>query len=254
VLGSVPSRLLIAKLAIPPTKPLPVESSDVGDWAPSVRTASTGFDHPAKVTIHGKASGTATITYTGNILSSADSVTYSHYSDDGTTFADGTEAIDNPQLLTTPVSLSANISITGAHHGFFHANMTAGEGAGQTPGGTVESELDGAHRSGLPQPGACPRSMPHPSHVTVRTVGRRRGTRARLSVYVTASIGGAGMNELERDVRPIAHATVVIDGRRLTTGPHGTATALLPIARRYRVRVSAGATFTLAQTTVGIAG
>jgi len=73
-------------------------------------------------------------------------------------------------------------------------------------------------------------------------------------VYVTASIGGAGMNELGRNVRPIEHATVVIDGTRLTTGAGGTVTALLPIARRYRVRVSAGETFAPAQTTVGIAG
>jgi hypothetical protein len=252
VLGSVPSRLLIAKLAIPPAKPLPVTSSDVGGWAPSVRTASTGFDHPATVTIHGKASGTATISYTGNILSSADSVTYSHYSDDGTTFADGTEAIDNPQLLTTPVSLRADILITGAHHGFFHADMTAGEGAGQTPSGTVESELDGAYRSGLPRPGACPQSMPHPTPVIMRTVVRGQGAGARLIVHVTASISGAGMNELGRDTRPIEHATVVIDGKRLTTGPAGTATVLLPIARRYRMRVSAGDTFTPARATVGV--
>jgi hypothetical protein len=220
-----------------------------------VRTAGTGFDHPTTVTIHGHAAGTATITYTGNILSSADSVTYNHFSDDGKSFADGTESINNPQLLATPVSLNANITVTGAHHGFFRANMTAGEGAGQTPNGTVESELDGLHRSGLPAAGACPRSMPHPTRVAARAVIRRGTAAARIAVHVTASIYGAGMDELGSDTRPIQAATVFVAGRRLSTDVAGVAKLSLPEGvrrRRYRLRVTAGDTFIAAQGTITV--
>jgi hypothetical protein len=255
VLGSVPSRLLIARLGVAPSKPQPVASSDVGSWAPSTRSAGTGFDQPATVTIHGHGGGTATISYSGNILSSADSVSYTHFSDDGRTFADGTESIDNPQLLTTPVSISANITISGAHAGFFHANMTVGESAGQTPSGTVESELDGAYRSGLPTPGACPQSLPHPSPVIARASVRRGARSARVAIRVSASILGAGMNELGRYTRPIAGATVLLGARSAHTGGDGRAVLTIPERAqpsRYRILVTAGDTFLPARTTITI--
>jgi hypothetical protein len=255
VLGSVPNRLLIAQLGVHPSRPAPVASSDVGSWAPSTRSAGTGFDQPATVTIHGHGGGTATITYAGNILSSADSVTYSRFSDDGKTFADGTESINNQQLLITPVSISADITISGAHHGFFRANMTAGEGAGQTPSGTVESELDGAHRSGLPAPGACPRSLPQPSPVIARVSVRRGARSARVVVRISASIAGAGMNELGRDTRPIQGAVVLLGGRSAHTGPDGRASLTLPERSgpsRYRLLIAAGDTFLPARTTITI--
>jgi hypothetical protein len=257
VLGSVPSRLLIAKLGVPPNKPLPVASSDVGSWAPSTGSAGTGFDHPTTVTIDGHATGTATITYTGNILSSADSVNYNHFSDDGKSFADGTESINNPQLLTSPVAISANITISGAHHGFFRANMTVGESAGQSPSGTVESELDGAYRSGLPTPGACPASLPHPTSVIAGTSIRRGFRLAQLTVHVTATIAGTGMNELGRETRPIQGAAVVVAGRRWLTNARGIVMLALPEGRRrkrYHLRVSAGDTFIPTRTMITVPG
>jgi hypothetical protein len=255
VLGSVPSRLLIARLGVRPSRPLPVASSDVGSWAPSPATSGTGFDHPATVTVHGKSAGTATITYTGDILSSADSVTYAHFSDDGKSFADGTETIDNPQLLTTPVSLGANITISGAHRGTFTAKMTAGEGQGQAPSGTIESRFDGMSRSGLPAVGACPRNLPHLVPVLARAAVHRGARAATVSVRVTASIAGAEMNELGMDSRPIQSATVLIGGRRLLTDDEGITTATLPEAgrpRRYRLRVLAGDTFLPAHSTITV--
>jgi hypothetical protein len=255
VLGSVPSRLLIAKLDLPPSKPLPVASSDVGSWAPSPATAGTGLDHPATVTVHGKATGTATITYTGDILSSVDSVTYTHFSDDGRSFADGTETIDNPQLLTTPVSLSARIAITGAHRGSFDASMTAGEGQGQAPSGTIESQFDGMTRTGLPAVGACPRSLPHPVRVIVRPTIHRGPHAATVVVGVSARIFGAGMNQLGTDSRPIDGAVVLIAGKRLVTHAGGSVAVVLPEAgrpRRYPLRVTAGDTFLPAHSTITI--
>ena len=257
VLGSVPSRLSIAQLDVRPAKPLPVASSDVGSWAPSARTFNTGFDRPAHVTIPGKAAGTATLTYTGNILSSADSVTYTHFSDDGETFADGTETIDNPQILTTPVSLNADITISGAHRGFFRANLTAGEGAGQTPSGMVESELDGMQRSGLPKAGACPASMPHPVPLSVHSTVHRRGRGIRIVVRVSASIAGAGMNEAAFDTRPVRGAVVSLAGTRKRTSAGGRAVFTLRDrsgGRRYRLRASAGDTFEPARASVRIPG
>jgi hypothetical protein len=255
VLGSVPSRLLIAKLDLPPSKAIPVTSSDVGSWAPSAATAGTGFDHPATVTVHGKATGTATITYTGDILSSADSVSYTHFSDDGNSFADGTETIDNPQLLTTPVSLSAHIVITGAHRGSFDASMTAGEGQGQAPSGTIESRRDGMTRSGLPAVGACPRSLPHPVPAIAHPSVTRGARTATITVRVIARIFGAGMNQLGTDSRPIRGAVVQIAGRRLITDAGGVAATVLPEAarpRRYLLRVAADDTFLPARTTITV--
>jgi hypothetical protein len=255
VLGSVPSRLLIAKLDRPPTSPLRVVSSDVGRWAPSAGSAGTGFDQPATVTVHGKAAGTATITYTGNILSSADSLTYNHFSDDGKSFADGSETINNPQILTTPVSLAANITITGAHRGFFNASMTAGEGQGQVPTGTIESQFDGTYRGGLPRVGACPRSMPHPVRVLARSIVRRGAATASVGVRVTASIFGAGMNEAGTDTRPVRDATVLLAGQRAYTDGSGRARFTVRERRRPtrdRMLVTAGATFLPARRTVTV--
>jgi hypothetical protein len=255
VLGSVPSRLLIAKLRVAPSRPVPVASSDVGTWAPSPRTAGTGFDHPASVTVHGKAAGTATISYTGDILSSADSVTYSHFSDDGKSFADGSETIDNPQILTTPVSVTANVTITGAHHGYFNASMTAGEGQGQAPSGTIQSQFDGMSRNGLPKVGACPRSMPHPvSALALSSVHRGRSA-STVVIRVTARIFGAGMNQLGTDSRPIHGATVLIAGRRLITDGGGRVSLTVPERSRptvERLLVTAGDTFLPAHATITI--
>jgi hypothetical protein len=255
VLGSVPSRLLIAKLALPRTKPLPVVSSDVGSWAPSPGTAGTGFDHPATVTVNGKAAGSATITYTGNILSSADSLTYNHFSDDGRTFADGTETINNPQILTTPVSLAANITITGAHSGFFNANMTAGEGQGQVPTGTIESRFDGKSRSGLPAVGACPKRMPRPARLLARFTVRRGASTAAVVIRVTASIFGSGMNQLASDARPVRGATILLGSRRAHTDSNGRASLTVGERRRARYErllVTAGDTFLAARRTIPV--
>jgi hypothetical protein len=255
VLSASPSQLLIAKLDVPPNKPLPVVSSAVGSWAPSPATVGTGFDHPVRVTIHGRGGGTATITYTGNILSSADSVAYRHFSDDGRSFANGTETINNPQLLTTPVSLSANITISGTQDGYFRANMTAGESAGQAPTGTVSSELDGVSRSGLSGVGACPQKLPHPVPVRARVTRRLHARTDRLVFRVYASIFGAGMNESQADTRAIQRATVVLAGRRLQTNAAGIAALSLPTTshcRRYRVTVSAGDTFLPAHMTITV--
>jgi hypothetical protein len=257
VLGSVPSRLLIAQLDVPRAKPVRVASSDVGSWAPSPRTFATGFDRPAHVTVPGKAAGTATLTYAGNILSSADSVTYDHFSDDGTTFADGTETIANPQILTTPVSLNADITISGAHHGFFRAKLTVGEGAGQTPSGPVESELDGARRGGLPKAGACPASLPHPAPLSVHSTVRRRRRGVQVVVRVSATIAGAGMNEAALDTRPVRGALVSLAGRQKRTSAGGRAVFALHQrrgGRRYGLRVGAGDTFEPVRTTVRVPG
>ena len=154
------------------------------------RVRSSGHGH-----VHGRASGTAAIIYTGNILSSADSVTYHHFSDDGQSFADGTETISNPQLLTTPVTMQ------GEHHDLrrparvLPGKPTVGESSGQSPRGTVSSELDGVHRSGLPAVGACPKRLPHPVPARVRLTRRREGRAWTLVFHVWASIFGAGMTE-----------------------------------------------------------
>jgi hypothetical protein len=239
VLGSVPSRLMIATLDRPPARPIPVTGSDVGDWAPSASTAGTGLDRPANVTVPGKAAGTVSIAFAGNILSSEGTVTYKHYSDDGETFADGTQTISNPQILALPVTLDVDITISGAHRGFWRGHMDAG--GGKPPSGTIESEFDGHRVNGLPAVGACPQSLPRATPLQVH-VRRNRGNA--IDVRVTASIHGAGRNEQLTDTRPVHGATVRLGGRRARTDARGRATLRLPRERgRYRLAITAGDTF-----------
>jgi hypothetical protein len=254
-MGSVPNRLLIANIDRAPSKPLPTVSSAVGPWAAKPSTYGTAFDHPSVVTVAGKATGTAVITYVGNILSSHNTVTYRHYSDDGQTFADGTESITNPQTLAAPPTLRAAITITGKHHGYWRAQLTVG--ASQDPLGTVESELDGKHLSGLPRRGACPASLPRATPLVVHQGLRVRRGQPSVAVHVTATIFGAGLTETSADSRPVQDATVDVAGREVHTDANGFASLLLPTSptpRRYTMLVTAGDTFLPARTTVEVRG
>jgi Tol biopolymer transport system component len=242
VLGSVPSRLMIAKLDRPPGAAIPVTSSKVGDWAPSAHSAGTGFDRPASVTVPGKVAGTVSITFAGNILSSAGTVTYRHYSDDGQTFADGTQTITNPQILVSPVTLDVDITISGAHSGFWRGHMDAG--GGKPPSGAIESAFDGHHVSGLPAVGACPQSLPRATPLRVQTWLVRRGDGDVIDIRVRASIHGAGRSEQLTDTRPVHGATVSLAGQHARTDARGRATLPLPPDHgRHRLEVTAGDTF-----------
>lgn len=157
--------------------------------------------------------------------------------------------------VTTPVSMSANITITGAHRRFLHANLTVGEGRAQSPKGTTESELNGTCRSGLPAPGACPKSLPHPLPVRAHVVVRRGSTRAVMTVGATPSISGAGIDERGVDGRPIESPTVLLAGRRFHTNRWGQVRIRLGEAARrryYRMLISAGDTFLPVRMKVGI--
>ena len=99
--------------------------------------------------------------------------------------------------------------------------------------------------------------MPHPTAVKARAVIRRGARSARIVVHVTASIFGAGMNELGSDTRPIQRAIVFIAGRRLVTDARGMVTLTLPEGlrrRRYRLRVTAGDTFIAGKSALSVPG
>jgi hypothetical protein len=75
-------------------------------------------------------------------------VTYSSFSDDGEWVIDGTESATRDGGLLGGARYLADITVTGDHHGYLHADATLGA-AGMR--GTITSEIDG-NRLTLPRP------------------------------------------------------------------------------------------------------
>lgn len=241
-MGSVPHQLLIAHLHVPPHKPLHVVPSTVGSWAKTPLTYDSGYDIPDTITMHGPGGGTATATYTGNLLSSDDSVTYHGYSDDGRSFVTGTEHIVNPNYLAQPVHWTQDVTLTGQQHGSEHLDLSLN---GVKSHGTVTTRLDGTTLSGLPKLGACPNRMPRPARLRLRTTKRPTKSGERIRAVVTASIAGAGQAENRRDTRPVRGAVVRVAGKSARTNRDGIAVVEVrhSAGRSVVVRATAGATF-----------
>ena len=253
-MGTVPSRIAIATLGRAPTSPLPVVSSAVGAWAKTPNAYTTGAADTGVFIVHGHATGTAAIIRLGNLLSGAALVIYRHYSDDGHSFADGTESVTNPAELIAPVQWHAAITITGAPRGYLHANVSWNGPQGTT--GSVTSMLDGVKLTGPRPVGACPSRLPTVTPLRLRVSSSRAGSASPvvLAVNVSAAPGGAGPTEQAVDARPVQGATVSADGVRASTTAAGNATLTLPPAPGVRgaavVTASAGDTFLPASDTV----
>ncbi len=160
-------------------------------------------------------------------------MTYEHYSDDGTSFADGTETVTSPLDTIAPTTWRAHIAISGAHHGSLDANVSWNGPTGTT--GQVTSTLDGTTLTGPRPDGACPARLPQapPLHVAVGPG---------LRVTVTASIPGAGIDEQESDTRPVEGAVVTAGGAEGVTDVEGSV-VLAGVAAPVLVRATAGDTF-----------
>lgn len=253
-MGTVPSRIAIATLGRAPAPPLPVVSSAVGAWAPTPSAYSPGAAASGIFVARGQASGSAIILHLGNLVSGVGLVIYEHYSEDGRSFADGTESVANPAETIAPVRWRANITISGAHHGYLHANMSWNGPQGTS--GSVTSMLDGTTLTGPPPVGACPARLPAAVPLRLRVTPSQAGGRTTLTVTVSAAIAGAGMNEQGVDARPVQGAQISAAGAQAITDATGVGSLLLPAgtspgAAGTVVSASAGDTFAATSVTVG---
>jgi hypothetical protein len=247
--GPAPSELIVAHILRRATKPIRPVTTRVGSWAPSPQQYRSSFDMPGVHTVRGRRAGTAVIDIGGNIIGGHFAVTYSHYSDDGKHFLDGTQTIDGG--VQTSTMIADNLTATdasGKRIGSLRANLTFSQiqppppdgDPGVTFSGSVSSSWMGKTASGLPRVGACPSTMPRPLRLQIHDARAGRG----LTVRVTADSHG--------DVRPVQSATVKLLGQTATTNRRGIAFFKLPavLPRHTTVRVSAGNTFRTAVASV----
>ena len=100
-------------------------TTHVGTWAPTPQQYRSSFDMPGVHAVRGHRSGTAVIDIGGNIIGGHFSVTYSHYSDDGKHFLDGTQTIDGGVQTSTTITDDLTATDAGGKRiGSLHANLT----------------------------------------------------------------------------------------------------------------------------------
>lgn len=254
--------ILIAHLTSrTPSPPGAVVSSQPGAWAPAPRNYHAPLGGINHIVLHGLHSGTATIDYDnrGGLFAGTDSVTYNRYSDDGRDFVDGTFSIIDPNLMTGPIKVDADLTMTGADTGATHIH-TNFSGLRNTPAvtvsGTASSTYDGTTRAGIPvAPQPCPASLPRrpQTAVTARIVGSAEHPEA--IVTVTATVPDAGPDEAHLDTRPVVNATVSLGHVEARTNADGQAKLSIPPGTHGEVtiRATAGDTLAPSETKVNVA-
>jgi hypothetical protein len=254
---SAPYLLIADLISRKPTKPLPVVSSQPGSWAPSPLDYHGAIAAEDTTTLHGLASGTATVTYTGEGVASGHySVTYSDYSDNGRDFVNGSSSITSASIPSGPTMIDTNVAMTGADSGYSHISLTmsGSDSDPVTATGTAVTSYDGTTVSGPPHtPQPCPQSLPRPPLLKLRARIAGSHRRRLLLITVKASIAGAGANEAGFDTRPVYDATVRLGHARATTNRAGIATLRIPRHPKQRLTITAtaGDTFTRATLKLG---
>ncbi|MDX5564564.1 hypothetical protein PYK79_16080 [Streptomyces sp. ID05-04B] len=158
--GGRTSRLMLAHLTsrealrLPPVRPV----SDSVPWGTPYHPGDPDPKRPhlpaGRYTLDGTSAGRATVDLVENAQSTGltrISVSYKNYSDDGKTFLNGTESVENAGAPSSPVTFHTRLRISGEHTG----TRTTSEPAGYTisplsslqgsyqPVGTMTTVLDG---------------------------------------------------------------------------------------------------------------
>jgi hypothetical protein len=205
--------------------------------------------------VHGLSGGTATIDYDNakGLFAGSDDVVYRDYSDDGRDVVNGTYSMRDAGLLTGPVTVDTDLTMTGADTGSVHDHLVF-SGLSHLPNvtvtGTASASYDGVTLSGIPAaPQACPDALPRPPRLHLAAHEDGSGRSAHVTVHVTASVDGAGSNEAGVDTRPVTDADVSMGAVTARTDATGTAT--LPVATHHSGPLTIGVTAgdTLAPTT-----
>lgn len=239
--------LAISRLAsLKPTKPLTVASSAPGSWAPTQEEYHGALAADTTVTLHGKASGTVTVTYgsPNGIRGGSNLATFVNYSDDGRTFLSGTDSIDYPHGVSDVHSVT-HLTMTGTHRGYINRDVTfkQNEDGEVDVTGRVEVNYDGKTLIG-PRLNYKPcNSRAAQFRQPLKVKARRTGKS--VKVKVEASFSQAGANQLENDRRPVAGATVRMGSSSARTNRRGIVRIRVRSSSRTpaKVRVSAGSTF-----------
>ncbi|MCB0876968.1 MAG: hypothetical protein KDB46_12315 [Solirubrobacterales bacterium] len=182
-------------------------------WAPRRDDYAGYHSNTGTFVVQGADSGTATVTIAGSFFAGTESVTYEDYSDDGRTFLDGTESVDEPSILGS-LQWNADLRVSGAHRGVLKSDLEFVTGGLAT--GTILSRLDGRERTSLPPPRCRPLRVPR---LRVSRAGRHG---ERMRIRVRSRITG------DRRLRPVIGAAVTAGGHSATTNDHGV--AKLPVA------------------------
>jgi hypothetical protein len=252
--------LLIAHLTDrKPTKPKPIVSSRPGSWAPSPTSYHGAIGAIDTVVLHGRKSGTATVSYDNpaGVVSGVDTVMYSNYSDNGRDVVNGTTSLVNPTILTGPIHLSSHLTMTGDNTGSSDIELTdTGIDTGQVKvTGTASDSYDGTTISGVPQvPAHCPSSLPRKPVTKVTAQRVSRHGHDYVLARVTGRIAGAGANEATTEIAPVIDATVRIDNATAHTNRRGVALIRVPayLHGRHKVTMTAGDTLRAAKTSVTV--
>lgn len=130
--------------------------------------------------VRGRASGTATLDYTGNFASGTWSVRYRHFSDDGRTTLDGRERISTASAAIAS-EWEADLRSRGERTGTMKGHLEIGYPSSFT--GSVRTVVDGRTWSGVPTQEACP-GVERPR----LRVSRIERTGLRLRAQVTARV------------------------------------------------------------------
>ncbi|MFM0646146.1 hypothetical protein PQR14_17620 [Paraburkholderia bryophila] len=219
---SAPYLLVAHFTVLEPSAPLPVVSSQPGSWAPAPGDYHGPLGFNGTVTLAGPRGGSVTAVYGGlpgeGSLAGQWSETYANYSEDGTSFINGTVRIAGS---ASAGSYSSHLIISGAHTGSEDAALVFKSGG---ISGQASSSMDGNTITG-PTPeelkgGGCPDMLPKEPGLAVTPVSMGGGS---YSVKVTASIAGVGANESAVDSRPVKHATLTIGGTTSYTNEQGLA-------------------------------
>lgn len=237
-----------------PTKPLPISSSEPGDWAPAHTAYHGGLAANTDITLHGLASGTVTLHYKQNFLTAVDNTaTYVNYSDDGKSFLNGTDSVQRSGTSSGGGStrVASDLRLSGAHNGSLVRDITYVVGGSPEIRGTSIVVYDGVTHEGIEnQSDRCQKirqRLPGKDHLDV-TAERIRD--AKVKVTVAAGFPGAGLDEQGEDRRPVRGATVTGAGRTATTDDHGV--AILNVGRAHTsLTVAAGDTFEPSSVAVG---
>ncbi|HVY09515.1 MAG TPA: hypothetical protein VHB18_05160, partial [Mycobacteriales bacterium] len=211
------------------------------------------------VVLHGRASGTATVSYDNpaGVVSGADTVIYNDYSDNGRDVVNGTTSLVNPTILTGPIHLSSHLTMTGDNTGSSDVDLTyTGIDTGQVKvTGTASDSYDGTTISGVPHvPAHCPSSLPRKPVTTIKARRVTRHGHEYVLAHVTGRIAGDGTNEATTEIAPVIDATVRIDRATAHTNRHGVALVRIPahLHGRHKVTMTAGDTLRTAQTSVTV--
>ena len=240
--GLTPRRIAIARLDRAPRQPRAVVSSAVGSWAPAAASFAGTLSSNRTASVRGNAGGSATITYTGSLISGSIAVTFDRFTDDGKTFVDGTMSAGNPSATTMPWKLAADVTVSGEHTGSLKVDLSVDNNAKPLPAksGTFTAVYDGRAAPPLPEVGPCYGKLPTRSKLRLALERIRSGVRA----TVTANVYG--------DVRPVRNATVRAGGISARTNKRGRARLALSGTGKRRVSATAGDTFVRVRKTVSL--